>query len=198
MFIEEDLLIAFGGDIIELKKNELLFKDNSVPANYYQIRKGKIKLTNLQAGNREFIQSLHLRGECVGEIFLFSSYHYPLAAVAMEDCTVLRLERGALFKLLKADFEIQLKLFQYIAERMRFNFIFLNSLLYDDAAGRLLTILNFVKDTHHQQEQYCCKIPYTRKDIASLTGLRIETVIRTFKKMEHAGILKIIRGKIFY
>ncbi|KQM23402.1 cyclic nucleotide-binding domain-containing protein [Chryseobacterium sp. Leaf201] len=84
MFIEEDLLIAFGGDIIELKKNELLFKDNSVPANYYQIRKGKIKLTNLQTGNREFIQSLHLKGECVGEIFLFSAYHYPLAAVAME------------------------------------------------------------------------------------------------------------------
>lgn len=153
MFIEEDLLIAFGGDIIELKKMNCFLKI------------------------REFL---------------------PIITRYEKERLNLRISRQKTGSLSRADFEIQLKLFQHIAERMRFNSILLNSLPYDDAAGRLLTILNFVKDSPDKHEQYCCKIPYTRKDIASLTGLRIETVIRIFKKMEHAGILKIIKGKNFY
>ena len=40
-------------------------------------------------------------------------------------------------------------------------------------------------------------IKLTRKEISHSTGLRIETVIRTIKKMEKEGKLEIINGKIF-
>lgn len=36
-----------------------------------------------------------------------------------------------------------------------------------------------------EKERYFYKIPYTRKEFAFLRGLRIETVIRTFKKIEN-------------
>ncbi len=198
MVIEEDLLMAFGADVIKLRKNELLFKENSAPAYYYQMIKGKIKLTNSRMRNREFIQSLHLQGECVGEIFLFSARDYPVDAVAMEDCTVLRLDRPTLFRLMEADFEVQMNFLQYVSERIRFNYILLNSLTSDDAASRLLTLLDYVKENHNRHEPYSYQIPYTRKEISSLTGLRVETVIRTFKKMENEGVIKIIKGRIFY
>ncbi|MFN3019578.1 helix-turn-helix domain-containing protein [Chryseobacterium sp. TY3] len=38
----------------------------------------------------------------------------------------------------------------------------------------------------------------TRKQMAAITGLRIETVIRTIKKMESDHVLKLINSKIFY
>ena len=40
-------------------------------------------------------------------------------------------------------------------------------------------------------------IQLTRKEISHMTGLRIETVIRTIKKMEKEEKLEIINGKIF-
>jgi CRP-like cAMP-binding protein len=39
-------------------------------------------------------------------------------------------------------------------------------------------------------------IPFTRQQLADMTGLRVETVIRTVKKMEKDGKLKIEGHKI--
>ena len=100
MVIEEDLLIKFGADIINLGKNDLLFKKNDIPAYYYQIKKGRTKHVNVYA-DKEFIQNFQTTGECVGDIFLFSSVAYPMSAVAMEDCTIVRLEKSIFFKFSK-------------------------------------------------------------------------------------------------
>lgn len=41
-------------------------------------------------------------------------------------------------------------------------------------------------------------VPYTRQQIADLIGLRVETVIRTIKKMETENLLLIDHSKIYY
>ncbi|MDQ0595088.1 CRP-like cAMP-binding protein [Chryseobacterium ginsenosidimutans] len=198
MVIKEDLLIIFGAEIIQLKKSELLFEENNSPEYYFQIKTGRIKLTNFQTENREFIQSIHKDGESVGEIFLFSKYKYPVNAVLMEDCTIFKLESPKLLKLLKSNFEIQMKFLDYIAERTYYSYIFLNSLTSEDATHQLLTLLNHLKNSQNKSERYSYKIPYTRKELAFLTGLRTETVIRTFKKMESENLIKIIKGRVYY
>ena len=197
MVIQEDLLITFGADIIQLQKSQLLFEENNSPTYYFQIKTGKIKLTNFQTENREFIQSIHGDGDSIGEIFLFSKYKYPVNAVLMEDCTIFRLEQSQLLKLLASDFEIQMKFLHYLAERSYHSCIFLNSLTSEDATHQLLTVLNHLKGNQNK-ERYSYKIPYTRKELAFLTGLRIETVIRTFKKMENESLIKIVKGRVYY
>jgi CRP-like cAMP-binding protein len=198
MVIQEDLLITFGADIIKVQKSELLFEEHNAPEYYFQIKTGKIKLTNFQSDNREFIQSIHEDGESVGEIFLFSKSKYPINAVSMEDCTVFRLESPKLLKLLESNFEIQMKFLHYIAKRTYYTYIFLNSLISEDATHQLLTILNHLKDSQNKSEPYSYKIPYTRKELAFLTGLRIETVIRILKKMQSENLIKIIKGRVYY
>ncbi|MBN9337629.1 MAG: winged helix-turn-helix domain-containing protein, partial [Chryseobacterium sp.] len=42
------------------------------------------------------------------------------------------------------------------------------------------------------------QIPLTRQQMASLTGLRVETTIRTLKSMEKDNIVKIRNRKILY
>ncbi|ALR30013.1 hypothetical protein ATE47_05515 [Chryseobacterium sp. IHB B 17019] len=198
MAIQEDLLITYGADIIKLKKSELLFEEHHSPEYYFQIKTGKIKLTNFQAENKEFIQSIHEDGESVGEIFLFSKSKYPVNAVSMEDCTIYRLENDKLLQLLESNFEIQLKLLHYIAKRTYYTYIFLNSLTSEDATHQLLTLLNHLKDSQNSTEAYSYKIPYTRKELAFLTGLRIETVIRILKKLEGENLIRIVKGRVFY
>ena len=41
-------------------------------------------------------------------------------------------------------------------------------------------------------------IPYTRQQIADITGLRVETVIRTIKRMKEMEKIKIINHKIYF
>lgn len=115
----------------------------------------------------------------------------------MEDCTIFRLEHSKLLKLLASDFEIQMKFLHYLAERSYYSCIFLNSLTSEDSTHQLLTVLNNLKGSQNK-ERYSYKIPYTRKELAFLTGLRIETVIRTFKRMESENLIKIIKGRVYY
>jgi len=197
MVIREDLLTAFGAEIIKLQKSEMLFKENDVPACYFQILSGRIKLTNFHSEEREFIHSIHKAGDSVGEIFLFSNHKYPVSAVVMENCTLLQLQQPQLLKLLESDFDLQMDFLNYLAERSYQSYIFLNSLTSEDAIHKLLTLLDRLKDST-DEPVHSFKVPYTRKEISFLTGLRIETVIRAFKKMEHEKLIKIVKGRIYY
>jgi CRP-like cAMP-binding protein len=41
-------------------------------------------------------------------------------------------------------------------------------------------------------------VPFTRQQLADMTGLRVETVVRSIKAMEHKGVLEIEDGKILW
>ena len=43
----------------------------------------------------------------------------------------------------------------------------------------------------------CHRVNLTRQQIADMTGLRVETVIRTIKNLEHKGDLVIDKGKVY-
>lgn len=42
------------------------------------------------------------------------------------------------------------------------------------------------------------QIPYTRQELANLTGLRIETVIRTLRKLNETQKVDIINHKVYF
>jgi CRP-like cAMP-binding protein len=46
-------------------------------------------------------------------------------------------------------------------------------------------------------EDELLKIELTRQQIADMTGLRVETVIRSIRELERNGHLKIERGKVY-
>lgn len=201
MAIREDLLITFGAEILHIKQSGILFKENDAPEYYFQIIKGKVKLVNFNNGNGEFIQSIHEEGDSFGEIFLFCKHHrYPVSAVAAKDSVVLKLEQPRLLQLLESDFEIQLNFLKSCAERTYYSYVFLNSLTSEDATHQLLTVLDHLKESHAtpETETQRYKIPYTRKELSHLTGLRIETVIRILRKLEREKIVEIIKGRVYY
>ena len=40
-------------------------------------------------------------------------------------------------------------------------------------------------------------VPYTRQQIADMTGLRVETVIRTVSRLKEEGKISVIKHKIY-
>ena len=61
---------------------------------------------------------------------------------------------------------------------------------------RVLAFLNTFKKKSGVAEKIL--IPYTRQEIANFTGLRVETVIRVFTKMNNCNKVEIIHHKIYY
>lgn len=196
--ITENLLLSFGAEIKDYKAEDIIFREEDSPMYYYQIEKGKVKLNNYMEDGKEFIQNILSDGHSFGESLLFVDRPYPMNAIAMEDSSIFTMPRQSFLKLIQDNPEISLNIYQCLAERMYYKYIMLYNLSFQNPVSKLKLLMDYLKSYHDDKKPYSFQIPLTRQQLASLTGLRVETVIRTIKQMEKDQILKIERGKIYY
>lgn len=67
-----------------------------------------------------------------------------------------------------------------------------------EPVSKIKSLMDYYKEISLCKTPYSYQIPLTRQQIANLTGLRVETVIRTVKKMEKEKILKLEKRQILY
>jgi len=196
--ITEDILISFGAETKNYKAGTLIFREGEFPNFYFQIEKGKIKLNNYTESGKEFIQNIFSDCHSFGESLLFVDRPYPMNAVAMEDSSILRLPKSNFLKLIKENHEISHNVYRCLAERMYYKYIMLYNLSFQNPVLKLKQLMDYLKSYYEDKRPYSFQIPLTRQQLASLTGLRVETVIRAIKSMEKDKILKIENRKIMY
>lgn len=196
--ILENLLISFGAEMKQYKAGEIIFREEEIPLYYYQIEKGKIKLNNYTEDGKEFIQNIFSDGHSFGESLLFVEYPYPMNAVAIEDSSVFRMPKSSFLNLIHTNPDISLSIYQCLAERMYHKYIMFYNLSFQNPGSKLKLLLDYLKSYHEDKTPYSFQIPLTRQQLASLTGLCVETVIRTIKQMEKEQIVKIEKRKIYY
>lgn len=198
MLVDEELLFRYGGELLNFKKNDIIFREAEIPRFYFQIQYGDVKINNYHEEGRESIHSFPSAGHCLGETFIFVDKPYPVNAIAMNDTSIIRVEIRRFFELVHNDKNILFQIYQYTAERMHYRYVMLNNLSSNDPFSKVLCVMDCLKEYHKIGERFSYQIPYTRLEVASITGLRVETVIRVIKRMERENIVKIINGKIFY
>lgn len=197
MLIEEQLLMSYGAEVEDLNPSFVIFEEGSTPKYYYQIVKGRIKLNHYDEDGKELILAILNKGLSVCELLLFIDEKYPVNAITFEETTVLKLPKSDFIRLLDENTQISRDINKFLSERLYFKYIMLenNTSLRPDV--RIKGALNYQKSFSADQSQFSFEVPLTRKDIASITALRVETVIRTIKKLEKEGFLKVINRKIF-
>ena len=72
----------------------------------------------------------------------------------------------------------------------------LENISLEDSKNRLISIIDFYKDKEKFSGELF-KVSFSRQDLANMTGLRVETVIRSIKKLEEENELSIKNGKIY-
>lgn len=196
--IVEDVLISFGAETKEYKAGDIIFREGEFSTFYYQIDKGQIKLNNYTEDGKEFIQNIFSDGHSFGESLLFVDRPYPMNAVAIKDSHIVRLSKSNFLNLIKENQEVSLNVYQCMAERMYYKYMMLYNLSFQNPVLKLKQLMDYLKSYHEDKTPYSFQIPLTRQQLASLTGLRVETVIRAIKSMEKDKILKIEKRKIMF
>ena len=161
---------------------------------FFQVEEGQVRMYILNHDGQEFTQGVFHAGESFGEPALLGDFPYPSSAHAISDGKVWRLSKSSFLQLLKENFELHLKLDQVLCQRLQYKSMILTEISAHTPEHRLVTIMNYLKSKMNLKEKAI--IPYTRQQLADMTGLRVETVIRTIKKMEQNGKLTLERRKI--
>lgn len=194
--INESILLEFGARKEHFKKGEIFFEKGDMPRYYYQIADGEIKMNNYNDEGKEFIQGIFSPGRCFGEPPLFIDKPYPANAVAITDAYVYLLSKDEFFKMLKAYPEVNLAMSVNLSERLYYKSIMAQEISSEDAEHRIIALIDYLKEIQGKKtEKY--KVELTRQQIADLTGLRVETVIRAIKVLEKKNTLTISNRKIY-
>ena len=198
MSIKPRLLHSVGATEQHFYAGDYIFREDGTPQFYYQILEGEVKLNNYSNEGKEFIQNILPAGNCFGESMLFLEKPYPVNAVALSNCTVLKICREKFLTLLDIYPHIALDICNTLSEKTYNKFILMRKISSKNAIERLTEIMDLMKEPQQNKEKYTFEIPHTRQQLASLTGLCVETTIRAIKKMEGSKMLKITNRKIYY
>ena len=196
--IDIDVLLAYGAVYKKVKKGEVIFAEGSTCSFYHQLVEGKVRWANIDEEGREFIQTFVEPGECFGELPLFDEGPYAATAIAEEDSILIRLHISVFHKLMAEDSKLHFAFSRLLAHRVRFKFLLLKAIAHNDPEQRISTLLNYLKKEKKNFCTKCNQLKLTRQQIADHTGLRVETTIRTLRRLSDKGMVEIINHKLYY
>mgnify|MGYP000741770021 FL=1 len=197
MMIDIDLLLAWGAAYKKVSAGEMIFREGGNCSFYYQLVSGKVRWVNINDEGREFIQTIIEPGECFGELPLFDDEAYAASAIADEDSVIIRLHKITFLQLIKENPEIHFAFSKLLTQRLRFKFLILKELATHNPESSISTLLSYFKEHKKNICTKCNRLKLTRQQIADMTGLRVETVIRTMRNMHSMGLLRIDKGKVY-
>jgi CRP-like cAMP-binding protein len=198
MLIDQDLLYSYGAEDEHHQPGDIIFSEGQTPVSYYQISTGRIKLNHYNEDGKELILAILHSGLSVCELLLFIDKKYPVNAVVLEPSHTIKLPKSNFLKMLDDHPGVAKKVNKFLAERLYHKFIMLENNSSLNPEVRIKGVLDYQKSFVEEVQKYSYEVPLTRQQLASMTGLRVETVIRTIKNIEKSGVLQIVNGKIYY
>src|SRR5690606_20304552 len=174
------------------------FVEGDRAVDYYQVAEGSVKRFVVSPEGQEFIQGIFNAGESFGEPALIGGFPYPGSAQAIADATVWKVPKYGFFQMLREHFDHHLQLTEVLCQWLRYKSMLLSEISSHDPDHRIYSILQHYKKKAHPVQKGRIRIPFTRQQIADMSGLRVETVIRTVKRMEKEGKLVLEGHKIVF
>lgn len=183
---------------MRVRENQILLEEGQQASDFYQVEEGQVKMYILNDEGQEFTHGVFQPGESFGEPALLGEFPYPSNAMAITDGKVWKVSKLDFLQLLKENFDLHLKLDRVLCHRLQYKSMILTEVSAHEPEHRLATIMKYLKLKMAPHAEGKAIIPFTRQQLADMTGLRVETVIRTIKKMEQGGKLTLEKHKIKY
>ncbi|MEM0518729.1 Crp/Fnr family transcriptional regulator [Aequorivita flava] len=193
--IPENLLLDYNATLETIDASEVILHEKKRADHYFQVKSGEVKMYNLNDQGKEFVQGIFYKGESFGEPPLFGDFKYPASAAAVKKTELYKLSKTNLFELLTHNPEIHLKFTKAMAKRLFYKATILKEISVHTPEHRILALIDLLKKKYGDETLF--QVELTRQQIADLTGLRVETVIRAIKQLEQDGELKLIKHKVF-
>ncbi|MBX7051590.1 MAG: Crp/Fnr family transcriptional regulator [Flavobacteriales bacterium] len=195
--IAKNLLIEYGAVLNEYRTGHVIIREGEHCAGYFQLVSGSVNWTNLEGKNKETLHDIIMPEECFGETSLFDHLTYTSSFIADEPCRVYHLETKDFHRLLHDNPEITHDFLKLLSTRITYRNLLFRELASQSPSHRIKTLLDYLRNTGKSFCPRMQKVTMTRRQIAGMTGLRVETVIRAIRKMNASGEITIEHGKIY-
>lgn len=191
---EEMKLLEDNSVYIKYKKREIICKQGSFVSHVMVVKSGLVKVF-LDNGMNSLVLKIIPDGNLVGLSSLSEEHNtHQYSAMAYVDTEVQQIDINVFRRLVSsnADFAKEvIDIFSANSVQVYGRFF---CLTHKQAYGRLADILLCLANRIFKQAEF--KLPLSRQDLADLSGMSSETVIRMLKKFNEEGLIEM-SGKSF-
>jgi len=170
--------------------NEFIFWDGDTPEWFYIVAEGKVKVLKYSSSGREFLIAFFEPGEMFGEVAVFENKPYPASAQAVAETKVVGIKRENFLSFLANHPQVALRIINVLGGRLRDAQSRLRDLAGERVEQRLASVLLMLS------AKLGLTLPFTRQEIADMTGTTTETAIRVMSHLKDRGIIRSVRGKV--
>ncbi len=195
---EEEKKELFNNHVCTVyKKGEIIFKEGDKPTGLICLSSGKVKIFKEGVGGREQIVRMSSPLGFIGYRALFAEQNYSGSAVALEDSVVCILEKEALYKVMRSNADLTMRMMKKMANELGISNTRTVSLTQKHIRGRLAESLLLLVDTYGLEEDGKTIRAYlSREDLANLSNMTTSNAIRTLSTFASENLISIDGRKI--
>lgn len=171
---------------------EHLYRSGDNFSSVYAVRSGSIKTYLVSDDGVEQVTGFYLPGEVLGFDGIGSNAH-ACNVVALETSSVCEIPFNRLEELSRQVPILQRHFFQLMSRQIETDHQMMLTLSKKNAEGRIATLLLSLSKRYSRRNlsPNAMHLPMSRMDIGNFLGLTIETVSRTFSRMQKDGVLEV-------
>lgn len=162
------------------------------PARYlYLIATGKVKLMRHAVSGREVLLDILQGGEYFGSLSLLGGQGYSETAFAQTDCCILQISAQNFEKILIRHPDVTMKVLKAVGERLGQSQEIVKQLSVYTVDQRIAAALVRLAKKLGEQKQkgVLIQLPFSRQDLAAMTGTTVETVSRVMSRFAAQGLI---------
>ena len=155
------------------------------------VASGKVKLMRLGLAGREVLLDILQGGEYFGHLAIVNQQGYAETAIAQTDCCILQISARNFEKVLNRYPEVTMKVLQAVGQRLGESRDIIKQLSVYTVEERIAATLLRVAKKMGEQKQTgtLIQIPFSRQDLAAMTGTTVETVSRVMSRFSAEGLI---------
>lgn len=175
-----------GRNIMDYRRGQVVFSQGDPADAIFYIQKGKLKITVVSRQGKEAVIAILTAGDFIGETCLAGQIKRMATATAMTDCSLLRLEKARMIRMLRDEPVFSELFLHYLLSRnIRIQEDLVDQLFSSSEkrlARALLLLANFGKEG--KPEPVIAKISQeTLAEIIGTTRARVNFFMNRFRKL---------------
>jgi CRP/FNR family transcriptional regulator len=204
---ELDTIRSFS-HVKKFNKGEIIFFDTEPYLGFYGLLEGIVKLYKISKEGREQIIHIVYPYNTFAEVPVFENYEkvltnkatYPVNAMSISDDTeAILISAKQFLSFLENNSGLCFKFLSNLSKRLRFQTEHLESISLQDITKRLSVYLIHEFESKNpylslkgkSNNSNCINLKISKYDLASYLGTIIETLSRTFKKLQNENVIEV-------
>lgn len=152
----------------------------------YIVAEGWVKLYRIAPSGAEAVVGVFTRGSSFGEAVAFRHDSYPVAAEAVTDCTLIRIEADSFLRIIRESPEVAIAMLSATFAHLHSLVAQIEQLKAQTGAQR---VAEFLLDLAPSPTGTCeVTLPYDKVLIAGRLGMKPESLSRAFARLKHRGV----------